>query len=76
MSNFPSLTGRQVVRVLMKAGFRKASQEGSHLKMVHADGRISVIPIHKGESIRVGLMSKILKDIKLSREEFQKLIRD
>lgn len=42
--------------------------------MKHVDGRITVIPVHPRENIGVGLLLKIVKDAKLDREEFIKLL--
>ena len=42
--------------------------------MKHADGRITVIPVHARENVGVGLLLKIMKDAKLEREEFIKLL--
>jgi predicted RNA binding protein YcfA (HicA-like mRNA interferase family) len=33
-----------------------------------------VVPVHAGETIGPGLMSKILRDTELSRDEFVKLL--
>ena len=38
--------------------------------MKHPDGRSTVVPIHGGETIGVGLLSKIQKDIGIDREAF------
>ncbi len=38
--------------------------------MKHPDGRGTVVPIHGGETIGVGLMSKIRKDVEIDRETF------
>jgi predicted RNA binding protein YcfA (HicA-like mRNA interferase family) len=40
----------------------------------HPDGRITVVPMHAGEKIGIGLLLKIIKDAKLSKEEFLKLV--
>ena len=55
-------------------GFRIARKRGSHVVMKHLDGRITVIPVHAGERIGTGLLLKIIKDVKLSKEEFMKLL--
>jgi hypothetical protein len=34
------------------------------------------VPVHKGEEIGRGLLRKIIKDAKLSREEFLKLLEE
>ncbi len=74
MTKLPSLTGESIVRALEKAGFEIQRQRGSHVYLRHSDGRVTVVPVHKGESVGRGLMSKILRDTELSREQFLKLL--
>jgi len=40
--------------------------------MRHPDGRCSVVPVHKGETIGRGLLAQILRDSEMTREELQK----
>ncbi len=42
--------------------------------MKHLDGRTTVIPVHGNETIGIGLMSKIQKDVGLGREPFIDLL--
>jgi predicted RNA binding protein YcfA (HicA-like mRNA interferase family) len=74
MTSLPALTGDEIVTALVKAGFQKIHQKGSHGKLAHPDGRTTIVPVHKGESIGKGLMSKILRDVDLSKEEFASLL--
>jgi len=74
MSKLPSLTGEQVVKALCKYGFRVERQKGSHLYLKHADGRATVIPLHKGESIGKGLLRKIIRDTDMDKDEFLELL--
>lgn len=74
MSRLPRLTGAEVVRALGKAAFEVVRIKGSHHFLQHADGRATVVPVHAGETIGPGLMSKILRDTELSRDEFIKLL--
>ena len=74
MTSLPALTGNEIIKALVKAGFQIVHQKGSHVKLAHPDGRTTVIPVHKGESIGEGLMSKILRDVDLSEEEFASLL--
>jgi len=74
MTRLPSLTGEQVVKALGKAGFQVLRQRGSHIYLKHPDGRATVVPVHKGESVGRGLLRKIMQDAELSREEFLKLL--
>lgn len=74
MTSLPSLTGKELLSILKKAGFNVLRVKGSHHFIRHQDGRSTVVPIHAGETIGPGLFAKILRDCDLSREEFQKLL--
>ena len=74
MSKLPVLNGQQVIHALEKAGFSIVRQRGSHVRMRHTDGRVLTVPIHQGQDIGRGLLSKILRDAEISREEFIGLI--
>ncbi len=70
MPKIPVLKPEEVVRALKNLGFAEVRQKGSHKVMKHEDGRITVVPIHKGRDISPVLLKKILKDISVSVEEF------
>jgi predicted RNA binding protein YcfA (HicA-like mRNA interferase family) len=74
MTRLPSLSGEKVIKALGKAGFQVLRQKGSHVYLKHPDGRATVVPVHKGESVGRGLLRTIMKDADLSREEFLKLL--
>ncbi len=65
---------RKVIKALSAVGFEVVRKHGSHVVMKHSDGRITVVPVHAGEDISVGLLLKIMKDAKLEREEFLRLL--
>ncbi len=54
-------------------GFEKIHQVGSHVRYIHPDGRKTIVPVHGNEEISIGLMLEILHQIKLSRNEYEKL---
>ena len=66
----------KLIRALAKVGFKPVRQRGSHVILKHDDGRVTVVPVHGGEEIGRGLLSKILKDAGLTREEFLRLLRE
>jgi len=70
VTRFPVLGGKEIVEVLKLFGFLVDRQKGSHVFMKHQDGRVTVIPVHAGETIGPGLFAKILRDVKLTREDF------
>jgi predicted RNA binding protein YcfA (HicA-like mRNA interferase family) len=74
MTSFPSLTGKDLLLALKNAGFTVIRIKGSHHFVQHLDGRSTVVPVHTGETIGPGLLSKILRDCELSREQLQSLL--
>ncbi len=71
----PTVTGKDVLQALKKAGFISIRQRGSHVYMRHPDGRSTVVPVHKGHDIDRGLLKKILKDAELEPGKFIKLLK-
>lgn len=74
MSKLPSLTGKEVITALGKAGFEVGRVRGSHYILIHSDGRRTVVPVHSGETIGTGLMTQILRDCQLDKEDFRNLL--
>jgi len=68
------LPTKKVIQILKRLGFEKIRQHGSHVFFRHPDGRTTIVPIHKGEEIGRGLLQEIIKDIKLTKEEFLKYL--
>lgn len=74
MSRLPRLTGGELIAALGKAGFAVIRIRGSHHRLRHADGRVTTVPVHGAELIGPGLLSRILRDCELSRDEFEALL--
>jgi predicted RNA binding protein YcfA (HicA-like mRNA interferase family) len=72
--NLRPLPARKVLKILSNLGFKIVRQHGSHVVLKHPDGRITVVPVHSKEKIGLGLLLKIIKDAKLTREEFLNLL--
>ena len=65
-----------LIKFLETKGFAKVRQRGSHIFFRHKDGRTATVPYHKGEEIGHGLLSKILRDIEISKEDFIKWLEE
>lgn len=74
MKKLPRLKGRELIAALHKAGFEVVRVKGSHHFLCHSDGRCTVVPVHHGETIGPGLMSKILRDCEMTRDELLELL--
>lgn len=74
MAELPVVSGKDVVKILEKAGFSMVRQVGSHCQMRHADGRRATIPIHGNRDMPRGTLKAILRDIEIDTETFLKLL--
>ena len=71
MSTFPAVNGNQLLKALRRLGFDLVRIKGSHHFLRHPDGRCTVVPVHRGETIGCGLLAQILRDCEITREELQ-----
>ena len=69
MTRLPRLKGKEIIRILERAGFRQLRTKGSHTFVKHADGRATVVPVHSGEIIGPGLLRAILRDVEMSVDD-------
>ena len=70
------MSPKEVIKALSKLGFNPVRQKGSHLVLQHSDGRMTVVPIHGNEDIGRGLLLKIIRDGKVSKEEFLEILEE
>lgn len=72
----PAVTGRQLAKVLERKGWELDHVQGSHHVYANPELRRSVpIPVHAGRMIGRGLLSRILRQTDISRDEFLRLVR-
>ncbi len=76
MTKLVPISGKKLCKILEKLGFEKTYGKGSHVRYRHTDGRRTVVPVHGNEEIGVSLLREILKQIKLSREDYEELRRE
>lgn len=74
MSRLPQITPKKLVKFFVKQGFEIKRQVGSHLRLVHLDGRKITISIHN-KPIAPGTFQSILKQANLTRDEFLKMFK-
>jgi predicted RNA binding protein YcfA (HicA-like mRNA interferase family) len=75
MSRLPQVTLRKLLAALQRAGFVIDRIKGSHHFLRHNDNpeRRTVIALHSGDMPQ-GTLRDILKQAKLARDEFLKLL--
>jgi len=69
----PSATAREFQRVAHILGFILVRQKGSHARWNHPDGRATTIPVHGSEEIGPPLFNRVLRQLGITLDEFEKL---
>jgi len=70
----PRVTADQVIRVLERADLVLVRQSGSHRIYRSPTGRRATVPYHRGKTLHPKVLSSILKDADISREDFLNLL--
>ena len=73
MSRLPVLSGDEFVKVMEKIGYVWDHTEGSHMILLHPEGRRLSVPRHR--ELGHGLMRSLIHDAGLTREQFMRLYR-
>jgi len=67
------ISGKKLCKILEKNNFEKIHGKGSHVRFKHPDGRKTIVPVHSNEDISVSLLREILKQVKISKEDYDKM---
>jgi len=67
-----SLSWREIIKTLNKAGFKIVHQKGSHIYLTNGKRKVTV-PRH--DTVKKGTLLSIIIQAGLTREEFLKLLR-
>ena len=70
MANLPRPSGREMVRFLQRRGFNVLRIRGSHHVMASGNHH-TVVPVHGNETLKIGTLRSILRDIQRSPMEFE-----
>jgi len=73
VSNLPSISGKECIKVLEKIGFYQKRQEGSHIIM-RRDKPFAQVVVPNHSEIAKGTLRAIIRDLELSIEEFVSLL--
>ena len=76
MPKLPVISGKKLLKVLIKQGYTALRQKGSHVFVESNDGkRGTAIPVHGNEDLRPGLLKSILNDLDLSVEDLYQMLQ-
>jgi predicted RNA binding protein YcfA (HicA-like mRNA interferase family) len=70
MGKLPVLSGKELIKILQKAGFAVVRQKGSHVSLSKSEYR-TVVPVH--DELAKGTLLAILRQCGLTKDEIEKL---
>ena len=75
MSRLTLISAADLEKLIIKLGFVRIRQKGSHVFYRHADGRTTTIPFHLGKDLPRPLLREILRELNISIDEYNGLIQ-
>ncbi len=76
MKKLPVLSGKKLIRILLKHDFIALRQKGSHVFVESLNKKHgTVIPIHGNEDLGPGLLKSILNDLNVSVDDIQRMLK-
>lgn len=76
MSRLPIVDAKTMEKLLLRLGFKRVRQKGSHVFYRHPDGRTTTLPYHPRRDLARPLIREILREIELSPEEFREKLKE
>jgi predicted RNA binding protein YcfA (HicA-like mRNA interferase family) len=76
MNELPALTAAEIIRGLERCGFVLRRSKGSHRRLVHRDdaSRATTVAVHGNSTISKPLVLRILKQARLTVDEFRAVL--
>ena len=70
MANLPRPSGKDMVRFLQKLGFSVVRITGSH-HIMERGSRHATVPVHGNQTLKIGTLRSILREIDMSPADFE-----
>ncbi len=75
MGTLRVLSGKKLLKILLKNGFYALRKKGSHVFVESIDGRCgTAVPLHGNEDLGKGLLRSILNDLDLTVEDLEEMM--
>jgi len=76
VSRLKLINAIKMEKLLLRLGFEKVRQKGSHAFYRHADGRTTTIPHHKAKMLARPLIREILREIEITIDDYNNHTKD
>ncbi len=73
MDRLPILSGREIVNILGVVGYEIVRRRGSHIRLSCPERKSVTVPDYK--TVSRGLLVKILRDARISHDDFIRLYK-
>ena len=70
MSKLKVIDSKTMEKLLLRLGFEKTRQKGSHAFYRHPNGQTTTVPHHKARVLSRPLIREILREIEISIEDY------
>jgi len=70
LSRLKLINAKTMEKLLLRLGFEKVRQKGSHAFYRHPDGRTTTIPHHKARVLAHPLIREILREIEITVDDY------
>ena len=70
MSKLKLIDARTMEKLLLRLGFEKVRQKGSHAFYKHPNGRATTVPHHKAKVLARPLIREILREIEVTVDDY------
>ncbi len=70
MSKLKLIDAKTMEKLLLRLGFEKVRQKGSHAFYRHPGGRVTTVPHHKAKVLARPLIREILREIEITVEDY------
>ena len=75
MSRLNIINSKKMEKLILRVGFEKIRQKGSHAFYRHANGRSTTIPHHKARMLARPLIREILREIEITIDDYNNHIK-
>jgi len=70
LSKLKLIDAKTMEKLLLRLGFEKVRQKGSHAFYRHPEGRVTTVPHHKAKVLARPLIREILREIEITVEDY------
>jgi predicted RNA binding protein YcfA (HicA-like mRNA interferase family) len=75
VSRLELINAKTMEKLLLRLGFEKVRQRGSHAFYRHVDGRTTTVPHHKTRMLARPLIREILREIEMTIDDYNNHIK-